>query len=123
MVSWKAAAIAAPFALAGVWAIAGSTRELGRLEEDFRRQGEASAAEGASFVETFQAEHADRYLKALDQRREIAARMARMRRARFLGLFALVGAGLGVAAGSVLRRISRDLEDDRRWLRGDGPPP
>jgi len=123
MLSWKSAALAAPFALAGAWAVASSTRELARLEEEFRREGEASAAEGASFVETFRSEHADAYLKALDRRREIAARMTRLRRDRFLGLFALVAAALGFAAGNVLSRISRDLEEDRRWLRGEGPPP
>ncbi len=120
---WKFAALFAPVALAGAWAIADSTRQIARLEVEFRRQGEASKAEGASFVETFQAEHADAYLRALDRRREVATRITTLRRNRFLGLFAVAAAVLGAAATNVLLRISRELEEDRRWLRGEGPPP
>jgi len=123
MVSWKFAALFAPVALAGAWAIAASTREISSLEDEFRREGEASVAEGASFIETFRAEHADAYLKALDHRREIAARMTKLRRNRFIGLFLVVAAALGLTATHVLGRISRELEEDRRWLRGDGPAP
>jgi len=123
MVSWKSAALFASVALAGAWVIASSTREIGELEQDFRREGEASMAEGASFIETFRAEHADAYLKALDHRRAIAVRMTRLRRNRFIGLFAVVAAGLGMAGMNVLRRISRELEEDRRWLRDESRPP
>jgi hypothetical protein len=49
--------------------------------------------------------------------------MTVLRRNRFLGIFAVVVAGLGVAAASVFARISRDLDEQRRWLRSDGPPP
>jgi hypothetical protein len=122
MVSWKSVALLAPLAAAGGFAVVQSSREIGRLEGEFRTQGQASQAEGASFIETFQAEHAERYLKALDRRREIAARITVQRRNRLLGIFAVAGAALGVAAASVLRKISRDLEDDRRWLRSAGPP-
>jgi len=123
MVPWKFAALFAPVALAGAWAVADSTRGIARLEEEFRRQGEASQAEGASFIETFRAEHADAYLRALDRRREAATRITALRRNRFLGLFAIAAAALGAGAASVLLRISRELEEDRHWLRGEGPPP
>jgi hypothetical protein len=123
MASWKSAVLFAPVALAGAWAIASSTHEIRELEGEFQRQGEASVSEGASFIETFRAEHADAYLKALDRRREIAARMTKLRRNRFIGLFLVVAAGTAVVGANVLLRISRELEEDRRWLRGEGPPP
>jgi len=122
MLSWKSVALLAPLAAVGAWVVVHSTREIAQLESEFRSQGEASQAEGASFIETFRAEHADKYLKALDRRREIAARITRLRRNRFLGMFAVVGAVLGVAAAGVFTRVSRDLEEDRRWLREGGPP-
>jgi len=122
MASFKYAVLFAPVALAGAWAIGASTREIRELEGEFQRQGAASVAEGASFVATFKAEHADAYLKALDRRREIAARMTKLRRNRLVGVFLLVLAGTGVGAANVLSRISRELEEDRRWLRGEGPP-
>jgi hypothetical protein len=117
MVSWKAMVLLAPLAAFGGWEVVHATREIRRLEVEFRAQGEASQAEGASFVESFQPEHARNYLDALDRRRQIAARLTQLRRNRFLGAFALVGAALGVAAGSVLARISRELDEERRWLR------
>jgi hypothetical protein len=123
MVSWKSVALLAPLAVAGGWVAVQATREIGRLESEFRAQGQASQAEGASFVETFRPEHADRYLEALDRRRAIASRMTVLRRNRFLGIFAVVVSGLGIAAASVFARISRDLEEQRRWLRSDGPAP
>jgi len=123
MPSWKSAVLIAPVALVGAWAIFSSTRDIRGLEEEFQRQGEATAAEGASFIATFQAEHADAYLRALDRRREIAAKMTKLRRNRLIGLFLIVAAGTGIVGTSILSRISRELEEDRRWLRGEGPPP
>jgi hypothetical protein len=122
MVSWKSVALLAPLAAVGGWVTLQATREIGRLEGEFRTEGQASQAEGASFVETFRHEHADRYLRALDRRREIAARITVLRRNRFLGIFAMVAAALGIGAASVFARISRDLEEQRRWLRSGGPP-
>jgi hypothetical protein len=50
MVSWKSVALLAPLAFAGGWVAVQATREIGRLESEFRAQGQASQAEGASFV-------------------------------------------------------------------------
>jgi hypothetical protein len=122
MVSWKSVALLAPLAAVGGWVAVQASRDIGQLEAEFRTQGQASQAEGASFVETFRPEHADRYLQALDRRRAIASRITVLRRNRFLGVFAILVAALGVAAASVFARISRDLDEERRWLRSGGPP-
>jgi hypothetical protein len=122
MVPLKAAIVFVPIAVAGAWAVVDATGEIDALKEDLARQEETGRSEGASFVETLQGSHAERQFKAFDRRREVAVQLTRHRRNRFLGLFAIAFACLGLATAFVLRRIAAELEEDQRYIQGSNPP-
>ncbi len=122
MVPLKAAIVFVPIAIAGAWAVVDATREIDGLKEELAREEETGRSEGASFVETLQGSHAEKQFKAFDRRREIAVQLTRQRRNRFIGLFALAFAGLGLATATVLRRIAAELEEDRRYIQDGNPP-
>jgi hypothetical protein len=122
MVPLKAAIVFVPIAVAGAWAVVDATREIDGLKEELAREEETGRSEGASFVETLQGSHAEKQFKAFDRRREIALQLTRQRRNRFIGLFALAFAGLGLATATVLRRIAAELEEDRRYIQDGNPP-
>jgi hypothetical protein len=122
MVPRKALAICLPVALAGAWAAIDATRRVDRLKEQLSGLEAAGHAEGERFVETLQGAHAERLLRLLDERREIAIELNDARRDRFLGLFAIAAALLGLAAAALFRRIGDELEEDQRFIQGAGPP-
>jgi hypothetical protein len=123
MVPKKALLVFLPIALAGGLVVSDATREIDRLKDELAREEETSRKEGASFVETLQGQHAERELQAFDRRRELAMKVHRARRNRFLGLFAIAFSALGLAAAAVLRHIAAELEEDRRLVHGDGLRP
>jgi hypothetical protein len=122
MVPLNAAVVLLPFAIAGAWAVVDATGQIDALKEELAREEETGRSEGASFVETLQGSHAERQFKAFDRRREIAVQLTRLRRNRFVGLFAVAFAGLGLATATVLRRIATELEEDQRHIQGTNPP-
>jgi hypothetical protein len=122
MVPLKAAVVLLPVAIAGAWAVVDATGQIDALKEELAREEETGRSEGASFVETLQGSHAERQFKAFDRRREIAVQLTRLRRNRFVGLFAVAFAGLGLATATVLRRIATELEEDQRHIQGTNPP-
>jgi len=123
MLTRKALAICLPVALAGAWLTFDATRRVERLQGELSGLEAAGHAEGARFVETLQGAHAERLLQLLDQRRKIAIDLNAARRDRFLGLFAIAAALLGLAAAVLLGRIADELEEERRFIHGEGPPP
>jgi hypothetical protein len=121
MIPAKVLLVVVPIALGGGYLVLDTTRHIGRVSDELVHQEAKVRAEGASFVATLHGEHAAREMLALDRRRELALELTRLRRNRFLGLFALAVAALGVAAAMVFRRISREIEEDRRLVHGDPP--
>jgi hypothetical protein len=89
---------------------------VGRHERDLEALAEAGRAAGASFVETLRGDHAERQRLAYDRRRELALSLAAARRDRLLGILAVVGAGVLLSSLVVLRRIAREIDEDRRHL-------
>ncbi len=98
-----------------------STLRIQDLESDLHRIEATGRQEGDSFVRTLQGAHAERQLRAFDERRLLAMKLASARRDRFLGLFAVALAALGLAAAAVFRRIAAEIEEDRRLVEGNGP--
>ncbi len=123
MVPRKAVAICLPVALAGGWLVVDATRRADRLGEELTGLEAAAETEGARFVETLRGAHAVRQLEFYDRRRRIAVELSAARRDRFLGLFAIAAAALGLAAAAVLRHIADEIEEQRRMIHGEGPPP
>ncbi len=123
MLPRKALAISLPVALAGVWLTVDATRRVDRLQQELAGLEAAGHAEGARFVETLQGAHAERLLQLLDKRREIAIELNAARRDRFIGLFAIVAALLALAAAFLFHRFAEELEEQRRFIHGEGPPP
>ena len=113
MIPAKVLLVVVPIALGGGYLVLDTTRHIGRVSDELVHQEAKVRAEGASFVATLHGEHAAREMLALE--------LTRLRRNRFLGLFALAVAALGVAAAMVFRRISREIEEDRRLVHGDPP--
>lgn len=122
MLPRKALAISIPVALAGAWLFIDASRRVDRLARELSGLEAAGHAEGARFVETLQGAHAERLLQLLDQRRTIAVELNAARRDRFIGLFAIAVALLGLAAAVLLGRIADELEEERRFIHGEEPP-
>ena len=120
MVPLKALIVFAPLAAGGAYVVVDATREIALLQDELGRIEEARKSAGESFLRTFEGEHVQRELAAFDRLRELAADLYRARRNRFLGIFAIAVAFLGMAGASLFRRIARELEEDRRYLQG-GP--
>ncbi len=122
MVPKKALLICLPIALAGGGVVLTSTRRIDRLKDEYAALEDTVRSEGDLFRRTLQGAHVEKQLHAFDERRKIAVELTAARRDRFLGLFAVVGSFLGLATAGVLRRIARELEEDRRMLQGDDAP-
>jgi hypothetical protein len=116
MTRTKITLLCLPLALAGVAATVHGTVRVGRHERDLEALAEAGRAAGASFVETLRGDHAERQRLAYDRRRELALSLAAARRDRLLGILAVVGAGVLLSSLVVLRRIAREIDEDRRHL-------
>jgi hypothetical protein len=112
----KTALLCLTVALAGLGVAVHATFRVARGERELVALAAASKAEGESFVDTLQGEHAERQRLALDQRRALALALAAARRDRLLGLLAAVAAGLVLAAAVVLSRIAAEVEEDRRHV-------
>ncbi len=123
MIPKKALLVCIPLAVAGGALVYDAGRRIGRLESDLARVQEAGRSEGASFLRTLQGTHAEAQLRAFDERRRIAVELTAARRDRFVGLFAVTAAALGMVGAGVLRRIAREIEEDRRLVQGQGPGP
>jgi hypothetical protein len=112
----KTALLCLTVALAGLGVAVHATLRVADGERELVELAAASKAEGESFVDTLQGEHAERQRLALDQRRALALALAAARRDRLLGLLAAVGAALVLSAGVVLSRIAAEVEEDRRHV-------
>jgi hypothetical protein len=123
MIPAKVLLVVLPVAIGGGYLVLEATRHIDRVSDELVQQEAKVRAEGASFVATLHGEHAAREMLALDRRRELALELTRLRRNRFLGLFALAVAALGAVAATVFRRIAREIEEDRRLVHGEPPPP
>ncbi len=123
MLPRKALAVSLPVALAGAWLAFDASRRVERLQGELAGLEAAGHAEGARFVETLQGAHAERLLQLLDQRRTIAIELNAARRDRFIGLFAVAAAVLVLAGAFLLGRIAEEIEEERRFIHGEGPPP
>ncbi|HYD43389.1 MAG TPA: hypothetical protein VEB43_21330 [Anaeromyxobacter sp.] len=127
----RIALLCIPVALAGL-AVAGRATLRVRAEE--RRLAElveAGRKAGESFVATLEGpaaglhesrasrlELAERQRQAFDERRAVALSLASARRDRLLGILAAVGAGLAAAGLTMLSRLAREVEEDRRHVAG-----
>lgn len=100
-----------------------STSTLQKLESQLDQIEATGRKEGESFVRTLQGQHVERQLKAFDDRRMLAMKITAARRDRFVGLFIVAAAVLVLIAGSVLRRIAREIEEDRKLVQGDQTRP
>jgi hypothetical protein len=113
----KLALLCVPVAMAGLGLTLHANFRVNALGADLTALGVAGRAEGASFVETLQGEHAERQRVAYDRRRAIALSLAAARRDRLLGLVLTAAAGLAGGALSVMARIAAEVEEDRRHVR------
>jgi hypothetical protein len=119
------ALLSAPLLLAGLAAAGWGTLRMRELDREVARLAEAGRQEGASYVETLDAEHAARQLHAFDLRRQVVAARGVARRDRLLGLLAAAAGGLGLVMARVLSRIAAEIEASRRESEADahpGPP-
>jgi hypothetical protein len=114
----KIALLCVPLALTGLGLTLHATFRVNGLSSELATLGAAGRAEGQSFVETLQGEHAERQRVTYDRRRAIALSLAAARRDRLLGLVLTAAAGLAGAALSVMARIAAEVEEDRRHVRG-----
>ncbi len=121
MIPKKALLVCIPLAVAGGALVYDASRRVGRLESELARVQEAGRSEGESYVRTLQGAHAEAQLRAFDDRRRIAVELTAARRDRFLGLFGVAASALVAATSAVLRRIAREVEEDRRLVQGDAP--
>jgi hypothetical protein len=121
MIPKKALLVCLPIALGGGAVMVRSTAVIRDLESKLLQIEATGREEGDSFVRTLQGLHAERQLKAFDERRLLAVRLTSARRDRFLGLFAVAAAGLGLATAAVLRRIATEIEEDRRIVDSSKP--
>ncbi len=124
----KALLVAVPLALASVWGVVSGAERLASLRGEMARLEAAGRAEGESFVKTLRGAHADRQLEAFDRRRALALEAARARRDQLLGYLGLAAAALFLAGAAAVRRVAREVAEDRRLVSGppdDGgrPPP
>lgn len=116
----KIVLLCVPLAVAGLGLTLHGTLRVNALQRELSELGAASRAEGRSFVDTLQGEHAERQRATFDRRRALALSLAAARRDRLIG-FALTGAaGLAGAALSVMSRIAAEIDEDRRHLRDSG---
>jgi hypothetical protein len=111
-----------PVAVAGLALAIHATVRVNALDRDLAALATEGRSAGASFVETLQGGWAERQRMAFDRRRVIALDLAAARRDRLLGILAVAGAGLAGAALSVLSRISREIEEDRRHVAYEATP-
>ncbi|HYG66214.1 MAG TPA: hypothetical protein VD838_01095 [Anaeromyxobacteraceae bacterium] len=116
MTRTKITLLCLPLAIVGLAAAVHATLRVERHERELAALAEAGRAEGASFVETLRGAHAERQRLAYDKRRELALALAAARRDRLLGVMGVAGAGVLLSALLVLRRIGREIEEDRRHL-------
>jgi hypothetical protein len=116
MTRTKITLLCLPLALGGLAATVDGTLRVERQERALEALAASGRAEGASFVQTLRGDHAERQRLAYDRRRELALPLAAARRDRLLGVLAMVGAGVLLSALVVLRRIAREIEEDRRHL-------
>ena len=112
----KTALLCLTVALAGVGVAVDASLRVASRERDLAALAAASKAEGDSFVDTLQGEHAERQRLALDERRSLALALAAARRDRLLGGLAAVAAVLVLSATRVLSRIATEVEEDRRHV-------
>lgn len=105
-----------PLALGGGAVAVHADRRVARQEREVAALAATGRAEGASFVETLRGDHAERQRLAFDERRELAFSLAAARRDRLLGGLAVAAAGLLLSGLLVLRRISLEIEEDRRHV-------
>jgi hypothetical protein len=119
----KTALLCLPFALAGLGVAVHASIRVARGERELLALAAAGRAEGLSFVETLQGEHAERQRLAFDQRRALVLSLAAARRDRLLGALAAVGATLAYAASAVLGRLAAEVEEDRRHVEGQEANP
>jgi hypothetical protein len=112
--------LCAPIALIGLGVAVHATFRVAVEERRLAELAATGRAAGESFVETLQGEHAERQRLAFDERRVVALSLAAARRDRLLGLLAAFAAGLLAAGLSVLSRIAREVEEDRRHVAGQG---
>ena len=116
-------AVSALALAAGLALVGHATWRIQALDERSAGLAQAGREAGASFVETLQGEHATRLFEALDRRRQVALARADARRDRLFGLLLMIAGGIGLAAGSAFRRISAEIEEDRRLTAEAGGPP
>lgn len=113
----KIALLCLPLAAAGLGLTLHATARVNAHRRELSALALASRAEGQSFVDTLQGEHAERQRAAFDRRRALALSLAAARRDRLLGLALTGAAGLACAALSVMSRIAAEIDEDRRHLR------
>lgn len=116
MTRTKITLLCLPLAIGGLAAVVNGTLRVERQERALVALAAAGRAEGDSFVQTLRGHHAERQRIAYDERRVLALSLAAARRDRLLGILVLAGAGLLLATLMVLRRIAREIDEDRRHL-------
>ena len=119
----KTALLCLTIALAGLGVAVRASVRVTRGERELASLAAAGRAEGLSFVETLQGEHAERQRIAFDQRRALALSLAAARRDRLLGALAALAAALVFAGATVLARVAAEVEEDRRHVTGQGVDP
>jgi hypothetical protein len=114
MIPGKALITAVPLALCGGWIIHTSTGRVGALREELQALDAQSRQEGDSFVRTLRGEHAERELRTLTRRHDVAVALAAARRDRLLGLVLVLFAALAYVFVRTLQRFTASLEQDRK---------
>lgn len=120
MTRTKILLLCAPIAAGALALSLHATFRVNALDGELAALAVEGRAAGASFVETLQGEHAERQRALLERRRDVARKLAAARRDRLLGFLGVAAAGLAGSALSVLSRIAKEVEEDRRHV-GSGP--
>lgn len=116
MTRLRIALLCLPLALGGAGLAAHATTRVRAHERELVALAEETRAQGRSFVETLQGEHAELQRMAFERRRAAALSLAAARRDRLVGVLLGAASVLGAAALSVMSRISREIEEDRRHV-------
>ncbi len=127
----RIALLCLPVALAGLAVAGRATLRVQAEERRLAELGEAGRKAGESFMATLQGpaaglhesrlsrlELAERQRQAFDERRAVALSLASARRDRLLGILAAVGAGIAAAGLTMMSRLAREVEEDRRHVAG-----
>jgi len=119
----RIALLCAPIALVGLGVAVYASVRVNAGERQLAELAIEGREAGQSFVDTLQGEHVERQILTYDRRRATALSLAAARRDRLLGILAVVAAGLLAAGLTAMSRIAIELEEDRRHVAEDTPPP